>query len=172
MMQDLKTGHMVGARPIRQQLPQLCVSWVGVGVTMAVLFLLVESNRRNFNGIPIGSGTDMPAPQAMAVQNVVQAVVSGNVPTEKYALGAIIGVLLSLSGLPSLGVLVGLSMYLNFYHILPYGLGCVLHLVLKRVRGRDWHEDVGVPFAAGLLVGEPLVALMFAILTVAGIVGN
>ena len=36
MMQDLKTGFMVGARPIKQQLIQFGVTWIGSVVAVAV----------------------------------------------------------------------------------------------------------------------------------------
>ena len=40
MMQDLKTGHLVGSRPREQQVAQLILCWVGPLIAIGVLFLL------------------------------------------------------------------------------------------------------------------------------------
>ena len=54
----------------------------------------------------------------------------------------------------------GLSMYLPFMYIATYGIGCVAQMVLEKIKGRRWTESWGVPFAAGLLVGESILALV------------
>jgi uncharacterized oligopeptide transporter (OPT) family protein len=44
----------------------------------------------------------------------------------------------------------------------------VLRVAADRVKGNDWSEGVGIPIAAGLLVGEALVGVGFAISRVVG----
>jgi uncharacterized oligopeptide transporter (OPT) family protein len=51
-------------------------------------------------------------------------------------------------------------MYLPFIYISTYGLGCVLNMIVVKAKGKRWSEDWGVPFAAGLVVGEAILALM------------
>ena len=77
-------------------------------------------------------------------------------------MGGLIGVLLSLSGMAGLGVLVGLSMYLPLMYLLPYGLGCILQMIVTKLKGSNWTESWGVPLAAGLIVGEGLLGVGFA----------
>ncbi len=154
MMQDLKTGHLVGAMPIRQQTVELAFVAIGPVVCLAVLHVLASGP-----GIGPESKLNLIAPQAQAVVATVDAVEAGAVPWAKYGGGAAIGGLLSLSGFPGLGVLVGLSMYLPLPYILTYGLGCLLQVAAARVVGRRAAEDWGLPFAAGLLAGEPFVVL-------------
>jgi uncharacterized oligopeptide transporter (OPT) family protein len=165
MMQDLKTGHMVGGSPLRQQFMELCVVWIGPVVCLATVYLLAERNLGEY-GVAFGPGTDSPAPQAAALQGAIDTIRSDNAPTGLYAMGGLLGGLMSFSGIPGLGVLVGLSMYLPLRYLLPYGLGCVVQMILSRVKGASWTEKWGVPFAAGLLVGEGLLGIVFAAIQV------
>jgi uncharacterized oligopeptide transporter (OPT) family protein len=50
-------------------------------------------------------------------------------------------------------------MYLPFIFIATYGIGCVINIVIARAKGAAWAEAWGVPFSAGLVVGESLLAL-------------
>lgn len=159
MMADLKTGHIVGAQPRRQQIVELLAATLGPMITMATLVLIVGANLKQ-TGQPIGPGTPTVAPQAQALQAVITGVQGGEMPYMLYGLGAILGALLGLGAFPGLGVLVGLSMYLPIIYILTYGLGCIANMVLARLKGRTWTEEWGVPFCAGLIVGEAMLALV------------
>lgn len=161
MMQDLKTGSMVGGQPIKQQIIELSVSWIGPVVCLATIALLASVNTEKF-GVAFGPGTDMPAPQAAALEGVVNTFRGGNAPVEMYGMGGLIGVLLSLSGMAGLGVLVGLSMYLPLMYLLPYGLGCLIQMFVTKVKGASWTENWGLPLAAGLIVGEGILGIGFA----------
>jgi len=159
MMGDLKTGYLVGAQPRRQQVIQMAVSALGPLVTMATLMLIVGANLK-LTGKPIGPGTPTTAPQAQALQAVITGVQGGEMPYALYGFGALLGVLLGLGSFAGLGVLIGLSMYLPFAYILTYGLGCLANIGLGRLKGRAWAEAWGVPFCAGLIVGEAMLALI------------
>ena len=62
-----------------------------------------------------------------------------------------------------LGILVGLGFYLPFSIVLTYTLGTVARIVCDRVKGLSFSENVGIPFAAGLIVGEALVGVGTAV---------
>ena len=158
MMGDLRTGHLVGAQPKRQQVLELLVVGLGPAVSMLVVLLIAEANRQSF-GVPFGPGTPTTAPQAQALQAVITGVQGGEMPYALYGFGALLGALLGLGTFSGLGVLVGLSMYLPFAAIATYGVGCVINMLVARWKGRIWAEDWGVPFAAGLIVGESLLAM-------------
>ncbi len=159
MMTDLRTGHLVGAQPRRQQVLELLVVGIGPLVSMLVVLLIAEANRQSF-GVPFGPETPTSAPQAQALQAVITGVQGGEMPYALYGFGALLGALLGLSTFSGLGVLVGLSMYLPFAAIATYGVGCVVNMLVARWKGRVWAEDWGVPFAAGLIVGESLLAMI------------
>lgn len=158
MMGDLKTGYIVGSIPKRQQLVELATVWIGPVVCMFTLMLIVAVNQREV-GIPIGPGTETTAPQAQALQAVITGVQGGQMPYALYGLGAMLGGLLGLGAFAGLGVLVGLSMYLPFMYISTYGIGCIINMVVAKMKGRTWAEEWGVPFAAGLVVGESMLSL-------------
>ena len=158
MMADLKTGYIVGAQPKRQQIVELICTGIGPVISMAVLLLIVAVNTLKF-GVPIGPGTDTTAPQAQALQAVIDGVRGADMPYALYVLGAVAGLLLGLGSFSGLGVLVGLSMYLPMNYLATYGVGCILNLLVAKVRGRSWAEEWGVPVAAGFIVGDALLGL-------------
>lgn len=157
MMQDLKTGFMIGARPIKQQIVQLATTWIGVGVAMGAIYLLWTAGEGGSGGF--GPGTALPAPQGGALSGVIGSIKSGQVPVDKYASGAVIGGLLGAAPMPGLGVLIGLAMYLPFSITLGYGIGCFMQMGIQKVKGRHFCEHRLVPFAAGLIVGEALMGI-------------
>ena len=159
MMQDLKTGSIVGARPARQQAVQLLFSWMGPIITVVVIDLI-------WNAYRFGPGTSIAAPQAQALDAAISGIIGGDVPADKYLTGALIGGLLSFGPIGGLGVLVGLSMYLPLLYILPYGLGCALNLASEKLKGTRWVENKGLPVAAGFIVGDAIVGVIYAMIKV------
>ena len=168
MMQDLKTGHLVGSRPASQQIVQLAFCGIGPLVAMSVMMLIWKTGPNGSHGF--GPGTEIAVPQADALRAVIQQVQTGQMDWVRYGSGAVVGGLLSLSGLPGLGVIVGISMYLGLSIILPYGAGAVAREVLQRLKGISWCEAKGIPLAVGLIVGDGLMTPLFALLTVSGVI--
>ena len=174
MMQDLKTGFLVGSRPRLQQMVQVAFGWIGPVVSIATVLLLWHTP----DGSP-GFGPQstaclkntsgcLPAPQASALKAMVESVLSGNAPLEKYIAGGLLGGVMSLFPGGGLGVLVGLAMYLPFSITLGYGVGCLANMILMVKKGASWFESKGVPFAAGLIVGEALTELGYSFMVMVG----
>jgi len=158
LMLDLKTGYLVGATPRMQQFGQFIGAWVGPFVIIVLIFVLHEA-------MTLGSAA-LPAPQGQALASMVEGIMGGSVPVEKYAAGAVLGgVLSALVG--GLGITVGLGFYLPFSILLTYALGTISREVTDRQLGKAWSESVGIPVAAGLIVGEALVGVGNAIYVVA-----
>ena len=155
LMMDLKTGYLVGASPRKQQIGQFLATWLGPIVIMALIFVLHKAYK-------LGSER-LPAPQASALANMVEGILGGQVPVHKYIAGAGLGALLSASGIGGLGILVGLGFYLPFYIVLTYSIGMLLRIILDWRKGQRFSEDVGIPIAAGLIVGEALIGVGFAV---------
>lgn len=216
MMQDLKTGFLIGARPGKQQFIQFCVTWIGALTALWAVHILwqarpadepdppaavaAESPDRESAAEPdeeskpaeegsegeaktagtkageeavkggFGPGTKLPAPQGAALKGILESLSSeggsASVPTDKYALGAGIGLLLGAAPMAGLGVLVGLAMYLPFYITLGYGCGCLLQMVIQKTKGVAFCEHKLVPVAAGLIVGEALTGMGHALYSV------
>jgi putative OPT family oligopeptide transporter len=154
LMLDLKTGYLVGATPRMQQMGQFIGAWLGPIVIIVLIFVLDEA-------MTLGS-TALPAPQGQALASMVEGILGGDVPVEKYAAGAVLGGLLS-AVIGGLGITVGLGFYLPFNIVLTYSLGTLSREIADRNMGRSWSENVGIPVAAGLIVGEALVGVGNAI---------
>ncbi len=160
MMLDLKSGYLVGAIPRRQQFAQYIGCWLGPCI---VVFLMILLNQQ----YEIGSDK-LPAPQATALASVVDGIMSDNVPSYRYTAGAGLGLLLAFSGLGGIGVLVGLGFYMPFNIVLTYTCGNILRILSDSLFGKSFSHDVGIPIAAGLIVGEALVGVGYALVMVFG----
>jgi len=160
LMLDLKAGYLVGAVPRRQQAAQFLGTWLG---PILIMFLIVVLHKT----YTLGSD-QLPAPQGQALASVIQGILGGDVPMDKYATGAGLGALLSASGIGGLGVLVGLGFYLPFNIVLTYTLGSIARVFTDWKMGHDFGENVGVPVAAGFIVGEALVGVGYALIKAFG----
>ena len=76
MMTDLKSGHLIGALPKRQQLAQLMVGWLGVPVAVFAVFMFWESPG-------FGPGKALSAPQGQALATILDSLIQGDVVIEK-----------------------------------------------------------------------------------------
>jgi putative OPT family oligopeptide transporter len=155
LMLDMKTGYLVGASPKMQGYGQFLGTWLGPVVVMAMIFILHKA---------YGLGSErLPAPQGQALASMIQGILGGDVPLQKYIAGAGLGALLSASGIAGLGIQVGLGFYLPFNIVLTYTIGTLLRLWVDWKKGKRFSEEVGIPIAAGLIVGESLVGVGFAL---------
>jgi len=155
LMLDLKTGYLVGAIPRKQQIGQFLATWLGPVLMIGLLFVLHKA---------YGLGTEkLPAPQGTVLASMMKGILEGDVPVFKYLAGAGLGALLSTTGVGGLGIQVGLGFYLPFSIVLTYTIGTVLRMVSDKVKGKHFSEQVGIPIAAGLIIGEGIVGVGFAI---------
>jgi uncharacterized oligopeptide transporter (OPT) family protein len=127
-----------------------------------VIFLMILLNEQ------YGIGSEkLPAPQAQALASVTEGILNDNVPSYRYTAGAGLGLLLALSGLGGIGVLIALGFYMPFQIALTYTVGNVLRIVADRSMGSKWSHEIGIPIAAGFIVGEALVGVGNALWQVA-----
>ncbi len=159
VMNDLKSGHLLGTDP-RQQLLGEGIGGV-VGAVLSVFVLLVM--KRAFGGF----GTEaLPAPQAAAVS----AMVGGLSHIPAFLIGLAIGLALFLANLPS--ATLGLGVYLPIYISSIMGLGSLLAIITKKVFGkRAAKEQIGEQtalIASGLLGGEGITGVIIAIISMFG----
>ncbi|SET66454.1 putative oligopeptide transporter, OPT family [Nitrosomonas marina] len=158
LMLDLKTGYLVGATPKKQQIGQFLGAWLGPILIMALIFILHKA---------YGLGSDeLPAPQGLALASMIEGILGGNVPLEKYLAGAGLGALLSATS-GGLGITVGLGFYLPFSIVIAYAIGTLVRVVSDAKLPESFSRNIGIPAAAGLIVGEALVGIGFAIIKIA-----
>lgn len=155
LMMDLKAGFLVGASPKKQQIAQFMGGLLGPVIVMTLIFVLHKA-------YVIGS-EKLPSPQGQALASMISAILGGDIPIQKYLSGVGFGALLSSTGLGGLGIMVGLGFYMPFNIVLTYTIGSVLRIVVDKKKGIEFTESVGIPVAAGLIVGEALMGVGFAI---------
>lgn len=154
MMLDLKSGYLVGAMPRRQQMAQFIGSWLGPLIVIGLIFALHKQ-------YTLGSES-LPAPQGTALASMIEGIVKQDVPSYRYVAGGGLGAALALSGLGGIGVMIGLGFYMPFNIVLTYTIGNIARILTDRFAGKRFSEQVGVPVAAGLIVGEALVGVGYA----------
>ncbi|MCP5022608.1 MAG: hypothetical protein GY930_12645 [bacterium] len=195
MMADLKTGYLVGGRPLKQQMAQLLTCWIGPGIALGTVALLWSAfafgpdqaqilydravatgpeavaalEQAGGSATVLAQGTpQLGAPQSAALEAAINMVQSGDVPIGKYLTGFIVGLLVSILISPGLGVMIGLSLYLPFMYMIVFGIGGLLSIITTRIFSARQVESKGVPLAAGLIVGEALVGIVNAVIKVGG----
>ena len=169
-LQDLKTGHLVGATPWKQQIMQV----IGV-VTGALILVPVLSLLQAKYGIGEPTVTHphpLSAPQATLMANLTRSVFGAGLPWSLVGLGAIIGVLVILADrrqalrgsdfrLPVLAVALGI--YLPLKLSATIFLGGVIAAFANRHAGAGLAASQrGMLFAAGLITGEALMGITLA----------
>jgi len=163
-LQDLKTGHIVGATPWKQQIMQI----VGVLSAAVVLGLVLDILHTAYT---IGSPT-LSAPQATLMKSVADGVFTGNLPWIMVGFGAIIGIIIILLDLrqkrigsdfrvPILAVAVGI--YLPIELTVPIFIGGMIAHFSDRSGATDTMKKKGLLMASGLITGEALVGILVAV---------
>ncbi|MGH8125877.1 MAG: OPT family oligopeptide transporter [Rhodanobacteraceae bacterium] len=177
-LQDLKTGQLVDATPSMQQWALVIGVLVGAVVIPPVLDLLQHTY--GFLGAPgANPATALAAPQAGLISALAKGVITGDVPWDMIGIGCGIGVAIivldELLGVRKKGprlppLAVGLGIYLPTSTTLMVVVGALVGAWFDRYAERHPNtggtKQLGVLLASGLIVGESLLAVIFA-----GIVG-
>jgi putative OPT family oligopeptide transporter len=168
-LQDLKTGQLVGASPMRQQIALLVGVGAGAAVIPSILNLLAKAY--GFAGAPnvgVVAPNPLPAPQATLISALAQGVIGGNLNWKMLGIGMAVGVALVLldAALGAMGKLripplaVGIGIYLPMSATFAVVVGAVLsHWYDGRVKSSpnpERAERLGTLVASGLIVGESL----------------
>jgi putative OPT family oligopeptide transporter len=179
-LQDLKTGQLVGASPMRQQIALIVGVGAGAAVIPSVLNLLAKAY--GFAGaanVGVVAPNPLPAPQATLISALAQGVVGGNLEWRMIGIGAVVGVGLILLD-TTLGALnklrlpplaVGLGIYLPMSATFAVIVGTLVSVwYAKRARtvaNPERADRLGTLVASGLIVGESLWGVLNAGLIVA-----
>ncbi|PKL20453.1 MAG: peptide transporter [Spirochaetae bacterium HGW-Spirochaetae-4] len=154
MMNDLKSGHLVGTKPSSQIVAEGIGGLVGSVVAVIALFVLKDA----FGGF----GSEMlPAPQARAVTAMVGGL--GHVPA--FTIGAIVGIVLYVMNVPA--ATLGLGIYLPIAISTIMGFGALVLLAVKRIIGKKRSEQLADKtslVASGFLGGEGITGVLLAII--------
>jgi len=168
-LQDLKTGQLVGASPMRQQIALIVGVAAGAAVIPFVLNLLAKAY--GFAGAPnvnVVAANPLPAPQATLISALAQGVIGGSLEWKMLGIGALVGVGLVLLDtllgamkklrIPPLAV--GIGIYLPMSATFAVIIGAILaHWYDKRTStmpNPERAQRLGTLVASGLIVGESI----------------
>lgn len=160
--QDLKTGYLVGATPISQQIGLL----IGVLVSVSVIgFTLMAMHNSSWG--PIGSDR-LPAPQGTLMATIIQGVLSRDLPWGFIFVGAALAVMVQLCGVSGLAWAVGA--YLPISTTFPIFVGGMMRALCDRLRGQKEESEVssGMLFSTGLVAGGSIAGLAIVLLAQIG----
>ncbi|EAI6570527.1 oligopeptide transporter, OPT family [Campylobacter jejuni] len=187
-LQDLKTGHLVGATPWKQQVALLVGCVFGALAIVPVLNLLYQAY--GFVGAMPREGMDassaLAAPQANLMSTIAQGIFHHNIEWGYMAFSVFVGILMIIidkilkgtqkMSLPPLAV--GIGIYLPPAINIPLVIGGILkyivmqHLTKKYAKNSHKEEKLasceqrGTLFASGLIVGESIFGVIIAGITV------
>jgi len=173
LMQDFKTGHMIGSTPKYLTYAQLFAVPVGAAAVSFVYPLL-----RDTYGVGTETGLQSPISQRFAGFGIILSKGLSALPTgavEALLVGTVLGVVLTLleatkikKWVPSPAGL-GIGMLVPGSAVISMFLGAVV-AELWRAASPKTHENHVTPLASGFIAGEALVAVLIPILVAIGLV--
>lgn len=160
--QDLKTGYLVGATPVKQQLGLIIgvvVSSLAIGFTVMLLESTLGIGERT-----VEHPNPLPAPQATLMATVIKGLLSQNLPWALVFIGMAAAAVMELCGVNSLAFAVGAYLPLSTTTPLYVG-GLVRWLVERKTKQKDDSEaSSGALFSSGLIAGGALTGILVAVL--------
>ena len=162
--QDLKTGYIVGATPVWQQIGLVIgvlVSTFAVGMTLQWI-----DGSLAYKGIVHAIGTEkFAAPQATLMATIIKGLLAQDLPWALVFIGMAISVVVELCGIRSLSFAVGV--YLPLSTTLPIFIGGALKGIMDKARGVKEESEVspGMLYSTGLVAGGSLTGVLIAVLS-------
>lgn len=171
MMQDFKTGYLLGATPKRQTWVQLIGVVIGSIVAVPVFFAISGA---------YGLATEvLPAPSAVTWSGMAELLSKGFGALPAHAdvgilIGALLGLVFSIISttkwknyLPSAFAL-GIALFLPAFISITIFLGSMIKYLLDK-KYPAWMESYAIPLATGSIVGEALVGVLISIMIISGL---
>ncbi len=168
MMQDLKTGYLLGATPRLQVYAQFIGVAVGALICVPVFFLLVGADGGNI-------GTEaMPAPAAITWEGLARMVSIGPRALPRFAIyalligcgvGSLIVILEKYAPkikpfLPS-AVALGVAMVVPAIYAVSIFIGALIMWLVTKIH-KKWITEYAASIGAGSIVGEGLIGVIGA----------
>lgn len=167
MSQDLKTGYILGATPVKQQYGEMIGTVVSAVTIGFVLYLLNAA---------WGFGTpELSAPQATLMKMIVEGVMGGNLPWTLVFIGVFIALAVELLGIPVLPFAIGLYLPIELSSCIMIGGILRWALEKKKYKSGEQKESAisnGVLCCSGMIAGEGLIGILLAVFAVVKVNGR
>lgn len=159
--QDLKTGYLVGATPIKQQMGLIIGVLVSTLVIGGTILLLDHSVPGELHGI--GSAR-MPAPQGTLMATIIKGLLAQKLPWGPVLVGVFLAWMAQLAGAHALSWAVGA--YLPVSTTAPIWIGGLMKMFADKMRKEPEEGEIGpgMLYATGLVAGGSLAGIAIALL--------
>jgi putative OPT family oligopeptide transporter len=159
--QDLKTGYLVGATPIYQQ--------IGLVIGVLVSAFIIGFTTLYLHGVMTIGSDALPAPQATLMSTIIKGLLSQDLPWGLVLAGVFMSVTLELCGIHSLSFAVGT--YLPIATTAPIFIGGLVRGYVDRRSGAAESDvSAGMLMSSGLIAGGSLAGIGYAILFGNGVI--
>ena len=172
MMQDLKTGRMLGAAPRKQFIAQCLGILSGIPIATGVYTLYANVYDIGFDEV------NAPAPAAHAWKAMSELLAKGFEALPQgaglaVAIAGVVGLLLPMvrkvlpeaqRGLVPSGLAMGIAFIVPAYYSVAIFLGCVVFGIWKR-RSPEQHAGLAFAVASGVVAGDALMNIPKAVLS-------
>ncbi|MBR2499657.1 MAG: oligopeptide transporter, OPT family [Clostridia bacterium] len=158
--QDLKTGYLLGATPLKQQIGEV------IGVVFAALSIggtlyLLDS--------AWGFGSkELAAPQATLMKLIVEGVMEANLPWGLVFSGVFIAAVAEILKIPVLAFAIGI--YLPVHLNTCIMIGGLIRLLTDRIKENEKKRknatSNGLLFCSGMIAGEGIAGILLAVLAI------
>lgn len=156
LMNDFKVGQILNTDPKAQWIGVTLGGLLGAFIGAGIIALFVSA----YGADSFGIDKEFIAAQALAVASMV-----GGIPNLwAFFIGAAIGVTLYLLKAPA--ITLGLGVYLPFYLSLTVAVGAAIRFIIGLIAPNWVKKEDGLVIASGLLGGESIVSVIFALIVV------
>ena len=162
--QDLKTGYLLGATPLKQQIGEI-FGVVASGLAIGGTLYLLDA------AWGFGGENGLEAPQANMMKMIIEGVMDGNLPWALIISGAFIAVVAELLRLPVLPFAIGIYLPVQLNACIM--VGGVIRLVFDKIKtSKERKENIvndGILFSSGMIAGEGLMGIILALFAIFGV---
>jgi len=179
MLQDLKTGHILGGTPWKMEIGNI-ISVVASGSVMFLILMILNDGdiaRGEVQGYKGGFGSpELPSPQASLMAMLSRGIVEGAMAWPLIIVGMLMGGGFILMKVRS-PMLVSVGMFLPLTTTFAIFTGGMIKAILEYIANKRKlnegqkirTENAGILLASGLIAGEALMGLALAMFAVGGI---
>lgn len=161
--QDLKTGYLLGATPVKQQIAEVIGVVAAAFAIGGTLYLLNSA---------WGFGTEeLAAPQATLMKMIIEGVMDSNLPWGLIFIGVFLAIAIEIVGIPVLPFAIGVYLPVQLSACIMVG-GLVRLTFDKLIKDEEKRKNSvsnGILFCSGMIAGEGLVGILLALFAVFGI---
>lgn len=160
--QDLKTGYLLGATPVKQQIGEIIGVVASAFAIGSTLYLL--DSAWGFGSEQLG------APQATLMKLIIEGVMEGNLPWALVFIGVFVAFVVEIVGIPVLPFAIGVYLPVQLNACIM--VGGLVRLAFDKLRKNEEEKKAivndGILFSSGMIAGEGLVGIVLALLAVFG----